>query len=260
MPFVPLNIVPTSDSFAPMPNSLPLSLPLSLSPSLLPVPSASPLPFKPATAAALPVQLDAAKSQPAMHYSGFFDGAAQPAEGSPVTPRDASSDYTYRRPLQLSAVEGAVQRALPSLRESVSLGRWNGPRTTLDESCCGDAAPKLALLLRAQGVPARLVEAELHFYIILDLPDGLIIVDPTVRQFFGKKHAPKSIPQVFIGTPSELETLFTRHSGSRTVRDEPSRIYFKDAVVREDALRVLESSIRSGSLSEHEPLRRFLAR
>jgi hypothetical protein len=79
-----------------------------------------------------------------------------------------------------------------------------------------------------------------------------------VRQFFGKKQAPRSVPQVFVGTAAELAALFQRHPGSKTERRDPSRIYFSEAVVREDALRAYEEKVRAGGAPDHEPLRRFL--
>lgn len=230
------------------------AVPARLAPSLLPVPVP--------VAAAGPAAANAAGAAgEARRYADFFDGAAPAADGEAVSPRLAlGPGPTLRRPLQLDAVRGAVARALPALRESVALGGWNGPRTTLDESCCGDAAPKLALLLRAQGVPARLVEAEFHYYVILDLPDGQIVIDPTVRQFFGKKLAPKTIPHVFVGDLAELTDLYRRHAAAKTTRYDPPRIYFRDAAVREDALRAFEAQVRVGGVAEHEPLRQFLSR
>jgi len=194
-----------------------------------------------------------------LEISPAFDGAVPAADGDSVYPRLAvSEDRTFRLTLQLNAVRNAVARALGALRESVALGGWSGPRTTLDESCCGDAAPKLALLLRAQGVPARLVEAEFHYYVILDLPDGQIIVDPTVRQFFGKKLAPRAVPHVFVGSIADLHSFFQRHAGSKTTRYDPRRIYFSESIVREDMLRAFEAKARAGGAAEHDPLRRFL--
>jgi hypothetical protein len=240
--------------------------PANLVPSLLSAPAqASPLLIQPAApAAARPAIIRSLDSIPAAdgaagRYAGFFDGAAPAADGDPVSQRLAVGDGPIlRQPLQLDAVRGAVERALPALRDSVALGQWNGPRTTLDESCCGDAAPKLALLLRAQGIPARLVEAEFHYYVLLDLPDGQIVVDPTVRQFFGKKQAPKAVPQVFVGSVADLHDFFKRHAASKTTRYDPSRIYFREAVVREDELRALEAKVRDGGDADHDPLRRFL--
>lgn len=246
----------------------PLAVAASLVPSLLPAPAqASPLRLQAAApAAARPAILQTLASVPAApepdalgRYADFFDGAAPASDGDAVTPRLAvEPGPTFRQPLQLDIVRGAVARALPALRESVALGGWNGPHTTLDESCCGDAAPKLALLLRAQGVPARLVEAEFHYYVLLDLPDGQIVVDPTVRQFFGKRQAPKTIPHVFAGTLEDLNAFFQRHAASKTTKYDPRRIYFRDAAVREDALLAFEARVRAGGEADHEPLRRFL--
>lgn len=194
-------------------------------------------------------------------YARFFDGnAPQPEDdGQAVYPIPARDAHAPRRlPLQLAATRRAVEAALPALRESVSRGDWNGPRTTLDDSCCGDAAPKLGVLLRGLGVPARLVEAEFHYYLILDLPEGQLVVDPTIRQFFGKKNAPRGVPTVFAGTISELHALFRFHAKAKTTSYDPSRIYFRQAVSREEPLRRLDAEVRGGSAAEHEPLRRFL--
>lgn len=240
----------------------PLSAPASLVPSILPAPAPVSAAARPAILQALasvPASPDAAEPDAPGRYADFFDGAAPASDGEAVSPRLAVEPApTLRQPLQLDIVRSAVARALPALRESVALGGWNGPHTTLDESCCGDAAPKLALLLRAQGVPARLVEAQFHYYVLLDLPDGQIVVDPTVRQFFGKKQAPKTIPHVFAGTLGDLNAFFQRHAASKTTKYDPQRIYFRDAAVREDALLAFEAKVRAGGEADHEPLRRFL--
>ncbi len=245
-----------------------LSLPPAACPLIFPREAAnitSALSVPPALSQASPVLLrvpsavDPVDAKAEERYAQFFDGVIAPVEGAAVYPRLAvGAGTTFRQPLQLGAVRDAVGRALPALRESVALGGWNGPHTTLDESCCGDAAPKLALLLRAQGVPARLVEAEFHYYVILDLPDGQVVVDPTVRQFFGKKQAPRAVPHVFIGSIADLNSFFRRHASSKTTRYDPSRIYFSDAIVREDALRALAATVRAGGVADHDPLRRFL--
>lgn len=248
--FSPLILPGAAAAFAPALTASPASLAPSLLPLPVPVAAAGPAPSN-----------DAGSGGVARRYADFFDGAAPAADGEAVSPRLAlGAGPSLRQPLQLDAARHAVRLALPALRESVALGGWNGPRTTLDESCCGDAAPKLALLLRAQGVPARLVEAEFHYYVLLDLPDGQIVIDPTVRQFFGKKQAPKAIPHVFVGDLAELADFFRRHAAAKTTRYDPPRIYFRDAAVREDALRAFEAQVRAGAAAEHEPLRLFLAR
>jgi hypothetical protein len=247
--------------------------PASLVASLLPAPALAVAPrISPAAGAAVahPAILQGLGSVPAagdapgssgdaQRYADYFDGAARPVDGELVYPHlSVGGGQAVGHLLQLHVLQSAVQRALPALRESVARGHWNGPSTTLDESCCGDAAPKLALLLRAQGIPVRLVEAEFHYYVILDLPGGQVVVDPTVRQFFGKKQAPRSIPQVFVGAVADLHAFFHQHADSKTTRYDPQRIYFREAVVREDALRAFEAKVRAGGDAEHDPLRIFL--
>ena len=83
-------------------------------------------------------------------------------------------------------------------------------------------------------------------------------MDPTVRQFFGKKQAPRAIPPVFVGTIGDLNSFFHRHAGSKTTKYDPQRIYFRESVVREDALHALELKVRSSGAPEHDPLRLFL--
>lgn len=241
------------------------ALPVPAFAAALPIPSLAPalsaVPVLPAPAA--PALLQPARpAEPAaeLEYGALFDGAPlQGPEGAEVRPRLASAGQaTLKLPLQAAIVRGAVERALPALRESVALGSWAGPRTTLDESCCGDAAPKLAAVLRARGIPARLVEAEFHYYVILDLPEGQLIVDPTVRQFFGRKGAPKSVPTVFVGTLGELRDLFQRHQAAKTTRYDHQRIYFSQAATRESELRKVEAALLLGGPRDLEPLRRHL--
>lgn len=129
-----------------------------------------------------------------------------------------------------------VGAAVPGLRRSVELGQWNGPSTTLDGPCCGDAAPKLAALLRMRGWPAMLVEAEFHFYVVVRLPDGDVVVDPTFRQFFGREKAPSSVPQAFVGTWGELDGVFERHRAAKSTKHGVARIYRSEARGREDLL------------------------
>lgn len=202
----------------------------------------------------------AEKPAEAADYGKLFDGAAPIQDGAAIRPRliDAKASETIRLPLQLGIVRAEVERALPVLRESVALGSWNGPHTTLSESCCGDAAPKLAAILRARGLPARLVEAEFHYYVILDLPEAQIVLDPTIRQFFGKKHAPRGIPDVFVGTLGELGSLFERYKAAKTTRYDTGRIYFSEAVSREEQLSSVALDIVRGGPRDLAPLRRYL--
>lgn len=207
---------------------------------------------------AAPAAVLSALPAPAAHP--LFAGSVVPADGAPVYARLARADAVERDlPRQVEAVRWAAVHALAALRESVALGGWNGEGTKLDGPCCGDAAPKLAVMLRGRGLPARLVEAEFHYYVILDLPEGQIVVDPTVRQFFGREAAPPSVPTVFVGTVAQLNGLFQRHRLAKTTRYDPARIYFGDAHVKEAQLAALDAEVRAGRAAEHDPLRRDLA-
>jgi hypothetical protein len=181
----------------------------------------------------------------------LFDGS-RPAGDSPfgegVTAARGERDIrSLERALAASVAElrRETDAAVPALRRSVELGQWNGPHTTLDGPCCGDAAPKLAAYLRLRGYPAVLVEAEFHFYVVVKLPEGDVVVDPTFRQF---------LPQVFVGTWPELDAAFTAHQRAKSTRLWPPRIYRSEARVREDLLREAAGGLASSSL-EHAGLR-----
>ncbi|MBI3563559.1 MAG: hypothetical protein HY079_00010 [Elusimicrobia bacterium] len=214
----------------------------------------------PLSAAPLAAAVPAALPLPAPAAHPLFAGAAPASDGALVYPHLTDAHAVARDlPRQVEAVRATALRALADLRASVALGGWNGEGTKLDGPCCGDAAPKLAVMLRGRGLPARLVEAEFHYYVILDLPEGQIVVDPTVRQFFGRADAPPSVPTVFVGTIEQLHGLFERHKLAKTTKYDPSRIYFREAREREAKLNALDAEVRSGRAAEHEPLRRFLS-
>lgn len=246
---------------------LPPSLtPVALAPAAAPsapvliVPGAP----EPARPAAQPVQLllDLSRTpqeKEAANLAGAFDGAIAPRDGASVSPRIELPEMGHLgEPLMLAITRGAVEKSLPALRESVALGSWSGPHTTLEESCCGDAAPKLAALLRARGVPARLVEAEFHYYVMIETPETQIVVDPTIRQFFGGRKAPRAIPDVFVGTIPELNALYERFRTAKTTSYGPLRIYFSESYVRVKQLVDLERDIRRGGPRDLAPLRKAM--
>ena len=258
-------VVAPSFGYAPALAAPSFGAPLSLSAAVLPAPSLGLMPslapvVAPALGPAKLLSVPSAQSAPKdWTYDAVFDGAKPGVEGAAVTPALVTHlRPNLQLPIQGAVLRGAVERALPALRESVALGGWNGPYTTLDDRCCGDAAPKLAALLRAKGVPVRLVEAEMHYYLLVDLPEGQIVIDPTIRQFFGKKGAPNSVPTVFVGSIGELNALYERHARAKTTSYDPSRIYFRDAVDREAKLGALLRAIHAGGEAEYEPLRREL--
>jgi hypothetical protein len=166
-----------------------------------------------------------------------------------------------------------VDAAERALSESVLLGHAAGERTTLDSSCCADASAKLGAVLRVLGLGVRAVEAEFHSFLMYDGPHGQILVDPTVRQFFGGPRAPPSVPRIFVGTYAELIDLFRRHAAFKTTKYDPARIYFKDARVNETFLREALAGISSEASRnkeiilpgrvpadprQYEPLKEFL--
>ena len=82
------------------------------------------------------------------------------------------------------------------------------------------------------GHAVDVVEAEFHYYLIQRLPFGEIVVDPTIRQFFGGTRAPPSVPKVFVGTVADLHALFARHDAAKSTSYSAARVYFRDAQVR----------------------------
>ena len=192
------------------------------------------------------------KGEPDAALMNLFDGAAPsgvagenggyaPVFVAPGAVSDASLSSRLRGRVDL--LRGEVERAVPALRRSVTAGGWYGPKTVLDGPCCGDAAPKLAALLRLRGIPATVVEAEFHFYVVVRTPEGDVVVDPTFRQFFGREHAPAGVPVVFVGTWGELDGFFSAHGRSKTTSYGVSRIYRSEARVREDLARTAAASL-----------------
>jgi hypothetical protein len=189
--------------------------------------------------------------------SDLFDHIAS-GDGAAVYPMLATSDTlshdrdAARAVRELGRAVAAVQ---PALERSVWHGGWRGPRTTLDDSACGDAAPKLGLLLRQMGHAADVVEAELHFYLVYRLPYGEVVIDPTIRQFFGGARAPPDIPKVFVGTVAELNALFARQAAAKTTSYGVSRIYFQDAQVRNAKIEELRRLAQARpDTPEYQPL------
>lgn len=107
---------------------------------------------------------------------------------------------------------------------------------SLSGKACGTAAPALAWMLRRMGREAHVVDAEMHVYLLYEAPEGRIIIDPTVRQFFGGERAPSDIPSVFVGTAGELNDLFKAHAESKSTKYGVDRIYFSQARVRDRLL------------------------
>lgn len=241
------SVVPLS---APVPTALSKTLTAASQPSALAALQAT---------ASRPEAKAKAEATAAFDASLFFDGARLGREGEPVYPKLMSTDSaSLRLPIQSAILRSIVDELQADLEESVVRGEWFGPRTTVDGPACGDAAPKLAALLRERGVPARLVEAEFHYYVVVDTPDGWIVVDPTIRQFFGRATAPKSVPKVFIGSLGELRAFFDRHGSHKSTRYGVERLYLSQARDREAQVTAMILALRTDRSRDLEPLRRAL--
>lgn len=209
-----------------------------------------------------PAQPGQARPEPAAALPALFDHESL-QDGTRVSPAIVTPGTMAREPeLAVARAEltGAVKQALPTLAESVKRGQWNGPNTSLNTPCCGDAAPKLGLLLRQQGYSVHVVEAEFHYYLLHSVAAGQIVIDPTIRQFFGGTRAPPSVPTVFVGTVAELHRLFAEHAPYKTTKYDMRRIYFREAATKDERLRELQAALAADPPNDDIlPLRRFIA-
>ncbi|MDE2292911.1 MAG: hypothetical protein KGL53_12590, partial [Elusimicrobia bacterium] len=167
-------------------------------------------------------------------WRSLFDGAALP-EGTPVTSLfdvAANVDATAVRRARTDLTR-AASRAVPVLEAALRERTFQGRPMTLDDPGCGTAAPLLVHVLRARGLTADLVEAEFHVYALHRAGGEVLVVDPTVRQFFGGARAPAGVPRVFVGTFGELRELFARNDAAKTTRYGVERIYLSQAATRE---------------------------
>lgn len=214
------------------------------------------------SAAALTAAAKAANAGDGAALGRAFDSGVldEPQDGVPIAPlflaRSADQNGERRLEAAVLGVAAQVARAQRTLQKSVALGQWRGPDTTLDDACCGDAAPKLAYLLRAQGLPAHVVEAELHYYVVVTLPEGSVVVDPTIRQFFGGRKAPAEVPRIFVGTARRLSLLFQAQAAAKTTSFDVTRIYFRDARLKDGKLAEIAAGVIAG-IAEYAPLARL---
>lgn len=140
----------------------------------------------------------------------------------------------------LQAVKDELRRGAAAAQavaaEAASARTFQGRAMSLDDPCCGVAAPVMGVLMRRAGLPVDAVQAEFHTFLTRRAGDEVFVVDPTIRQFFGGRNAPASVPQVFVGTLGELEALFSAHQRAKTTRYDVSRIYRSEAVVKNSLL------------------------
>lgn len=233
---------------------------------LLIVPGQVSAPVCPARGLILPGNTQAPGTGPGM-------GLAMPAlpptaidlsrEGQPViaslsvtAERQQAAELAAKGPR--TAAQEAVAKAKPALVESVTAGEWRGPGTTLSHACCGDAAPKLALILNHMGLPIDVIEAEMHYYAAWRLEDGnTLFIDPTIRQFFGGPRAPPTVPEVFVGTQDELHALFRRHAAAKSTSYDVNRIYLEGSRTRNAKMAELQRE--SPDRPDLKPLARLAA-
>jgi hypothetical protein len=130
----------------------------------------------------------------------------------------------------------------------------------IDGPTCFDAAPKLGLLLRALGLPGWVAAAGHHVFLIAEAPEAILLIDPTIRQYFGQNRAPDWVPHIFVGTLSELRALYAREPGLPVLPYQEIYFHPEWTAVRHDS-RMLgrrDKLLRSPMNQEHAPLTEFL--
>jgi hypothetical protein len=88
------------------------------------------------------------------------------------------------------------------------------------------------------------------------LPFSEIIIDPTIRQFFGGARAPPDIPKIFVGTVAQLTELYRRHAAAKTTSYGVSRIYFDNSEINNAKIEELSRLVAARpDFPEYKPLR-----
>lgn len=153
----------------------------------------------------------------------------------------------------------AANAAAPFLNESVRWADWNDSHMGIDGPSCFDAGPKLGLMFRALGLPGWVAAAGHHVFMIVETKDATLLIDPTIRQYFGQDSAPSWVPRVFVGTLSELKALYAREPGLPNL--PYNEIYFNPEwpAKRKDSkmLSARGKFLRSINSKEHAPLTEY---
>jgi len=174
--------------------------------------------------------------------SSLFDGDGRTVEDAATLVLPGAPAWDPG--VEIAGLESSVRSSLPALKASVAERTApDGSRLSLSHACCGWAAPELGALLREQAHPVEAVEAEFHVYLIRDLPEGRLFIDPSIRQFFGGARAPPEIPEVFVGTREQLFRLFAEHRTAKSTRFDARRIYFSEAKVRNELIEEVKVSV-----------------
>ena len=158
-----------------------------------------------------------------------------------------------------AALIAASIEAMPYLDESVRHAPDIDPPMGIDGPTCFNAAPKLGMMLRAEGFPVLTVATAGHVFLIARYPDATFIVDPTIRQFLGQDAAPDWVPRIFVGGVSELAALYQKDPGLPVM---PYRqIYFNpewpSAVADSKMIGRRDRFLWSPMSAEHAPLTRY---
>jgi hypothetical protein len=156
-------------------------------------------------------------------------------------------------------IKEAVKPMIPYLDASVRQADRNDVHMGIEGPMCFDAAPKLGLLFRALGLPGYVVACGHHVFMVVQTAETMLIVDPTIRQYFGQDAAPSWVPKVFVGTLSELKALYNRDPGLPVLPYK--EIYFNAdwPAYRRDSkmLSVRSSLLRSPNSKEFAPLTKY---
>ncbi len=151
----------------------------------------------------------------------------------------------------MQAAAEATQYLDASVKVSQNIG--------IDGPVCFDAAPKFALMLRGRSLPGYVAYNSHHVYMIAETANAVLLIDPTIRQYFGQDSAPSWVPKIFVGTLSELKALYARDPGLPLLHYQD--IYF-DAMypaTRSDSrmISVRDSFLSSSESSEYSPLTEY---
>lgn len=159
-----------------------------------------------------------------------------------------------QRTLQRAAVA-----ATPYLDASVRQAPWNDSHMGLDGPACFDGAPKLGLMFRARGLPGYVAACGNHVFLIAETPEATLLIDPTIRQYFGQDSAPDWVPTIFVGTLSELKALYAKDPGLPVL--PYSSIYFNadSPAYRRDSKMLGQRNrfLSSPESTEYAPLTRY---
>lgn len=148
------------------------------------------------------------------------------------------------------------------LEDNVRNTTWNSS-PSLSTNTCGNASPKTTAILNKEGIPAQTVRTDAHVFVESKTDKGDVIVDPTIRQFFGADNAPKDMKKIFVGTKDELKQFWRDNDQYRTKKgitadQQFHEVYEEKKRVRKDS--EMDSDVRAETqrLLETSPAMRSL--